>query len=185
MKFLYRILALLLVVPNVAYAQSIFRGRTITAENFHHAYKIISYEVDNNDNAKMVAEATDGRNFTAKFVLTGVDKSTKKLFDFQFDRNKMEVVEFKVGDWIVNNDGTVTVDGVKKTKSQMIKVGDPRAERGWRSIIQGPALFKERYVSVLPESFFFQICKLTDDEILIPGETSPTYVEYISMKFVK
>jgi hypothetical protein len=185
MKFLYRILALLLVVPNVAYAQSIFRGRTITAENFHNAFNIISYEVDNNDNAKLVAEATDGKNFTAKFVLTGVDKSTKKLFDFQFDRNKMEVVEFKVGDWIVNNDGTVTVDGVKKTKSQMIKVGDPRAERGWQSIIQGPALFKERYVSVLPESFFFQICKLTDDEILIPGETSPIYVKYISMKFVK
>ena len=68
MKFLYRILALLLVVPNVAYAQSIFRGRTIAAENFHHAYKIISYEVDNNDNAKS-ALITEGFNVVDKDTL--------------------------------------------------------------------------------------------------------------------
>lgn len=184
MKFLYSILAVLFIGSNVVCSQSIFRGKTMKCEDFGgQGMNIVSYVVDNNDNAKMTVVVSQS-DFSYEAQYVGVDKSTNRLFYFQHDPKRSKITYVKINNIgiQINHDRTITIEDKKYTRSELSKKGF--TEQQLNLLMEGYDRVKKQFIDNWP-MMVVQISRLSDDEFIYIKKKELNWVQYDSFKFVK
>lgn len=168
MKGIYLFSFSLLLGIFTANAQSILRGKTVDFGN------VGIYSVDENDNAKLTMTVPAGNGITVTAVAYGKDHSSKRLFYFEVDKEKFDVLE------------AASREGIKFTPKGLT-INDKLYSYEQAGM---PANFWDELLKMGRQSLGnvelkYQICGMDDEGIYVPEGVRPDYVSYKRLNYIE